>query len=150
MPKFPAITAAGYVEHGKVHLDNRLLFDAALMRWTGRITVTVDSEEMTRSDRAHRYYFGVVLATIAKHTGHTVEELHEIYKAEWNSKTVFWTNHRTGEMTEKRVAQSTTKLKRDEFFDYVENVRMSAAQDLGVVTADPDPEYWKKKDEAAA
>lgn len=149
MPKFPAIHAAGYVEHGKIHLDNRILFDAALLRWKGRITLTVDSEEMTRSDRAHRYYFGVVLKLIAAHTGHSIEELHEVYKAEWNSKTIFWTNTRTGEMTERRVAQSTTRLKVDEFYDYVENVRMSAASDLGVVTPDPDPEYWKKPQPAA-
>lgn len=150
MPKLKPLRVGGYVEAGKVHLDNKLLFDAALMRWEGRVVLTLESEELTRSDRAHRYYFGVVLKLIAESIGHSIDELHEVFKAEWNSRTIFWTNTKTGEMTERKIAQSTTKLKVDEFYDYVENVRFYAAQELGVITPDPDPEYWKKKTEAAA
>lgn len=90
-----------------------------------------------------------MLKKIAEHTGHSIDELHEIYKAEWNSKTIFWTNVKTGEMVERKIAQSTTRLKVDEFYDYVENVRFSAASELGVITPDPDREYWRKRDESA-
>jgi hypothetical protein len=145
MPKFSPIHAGGYVEAGKLHLDNKLLFDAALLRWKGRVTVTIDSEENTRSDRANKYY-RVVLKHIADYTGHSTDELHEFYKGEFNSRPMFWTNYRTGEMVEKKIAQSTTRLKVAEFYDYVENVRFHAAQELGVVTPDPDREFWRKRD----
>lgn len=147
MPKPTRLVAGGHVEGGKIHLDNKLLFDAALMRWDGRVCITVESEELTRTDRASRYYFGAVLKRIKEHTGHSIEDLHEFYKAEFNSKILFWTNPRTGEMHERTVAQSTTRLKRDEFYDYVEQVRFHAASELGVLTEDPDPEYWRKKRE---
>jgi hypothetical protein len=146
MPKHAPIHAVGYVEAGKLHLDNRLLFDAVLLRWTGRVSVTIESEELTRSDRAHRYYFGVVLKHIKEYTGHTIDELHEIFKMRWNSRIVFVTDLKTGEMTEVKIALSTTKLKVDEFYDYVENVRFDAAETFGVVTPDPDKDYWRKRD----
>ena len=125
------------MENGKLHLDNPALFRAALKKRQGRVSVTVESEESTRSDRAHRYYFGVVLKLIAEETGHTIDDLHEVFKSEWNSKTLLWTDPATGEMTEKRIPQTTTKLKVSEFFDYVEHVRHYAAESLGIVTPDP-------------
>lgn len=146
------ITASGHVElgTGKVSWDKPALVTAALKRRKGRVTVTITTEELTRSEQAHKYYFGVVLKLIAAETGHSIDDLHEVFKAEWNSKTVLWTDPATGEMTERRIPQTTTKLKVSDFYQYVEEVRFYAAESLGIVTPEPDPEYWKKREGKAA
>ncbi|MEO8679242.1 MAG: hypothetical protein ABI665_09365 [Vicinamibacterales bacterium] len=42
------------------------------------VEITVRRKRRDRSPKAHRYYFGVVVAIMAEHCGYDVEEMHEL------------------------------------------------------------------------
>lgn len=102
----------------------------------------------TRSQRANAYYWSTVLLLIAQHTEHTPEEIHDAMCARFlpnEHKRVEFFNRHTGEQLDVDIdTRRSSKLTGAPFYDFVEQVRMWAADWLGVFTPDPDPEYWRK------
>lgn len=84
-----------------------------------------------RSLRQNAYYWGVVLPVIAKDTGHTTEELHEIYKRMFLPRQVLRYKDR-----EYPIPGSTTEQDSPEFSEYIERIRAEAAT-LGIVVPNP-------------
>jgi hypothetical protein len=82
-----------------------------------------------RSDQQNRYYWGVVVDLLAVHTGYTPEEMHEALKIK------FLSVRRDGLPD---TVKSTTKLTKDEFCEYIDNIQKWAARDMGCVIPDPD------------
>lgn len=72
-----------------------------------------------RSLKENNYYWGVVLQTIADGTGYTPEEVHDAMR---------WKFLRKGQRFE--TVASTSSLSTYEFEEYLEKIRMFAAQEL--------------------
>lgn len=85
----------------------------------------------TRSQRQNRFYWGVVLTTIADATGNTTEDLHEHFKAVFLPRRFVTL---AGKETE--VAKTTTKLSTDEFSKYLQQIAAFAASELGITLPD--------------
>ncbi len=131
---------------GRIHFDNRKLFDAALKTWDGRVTVTIAPDLETRREKQNRYYHGVVVKMIADDTGQPRDDVHEWLKLTFNGETIEMIDPVTGEETKTRIGRSTAKLKVQPFCDYVEMCKVWAAEFLGIVIPEADPDYWRKSD----
>ncbi len=78
----------------------------------------------------------------------TAEEFHDAMCEKFlenEHKRVEFFNKMTGEtLTVEIDGRRSSKLKAQPFFDFVELVRAFGRDWLGVITEDPDPEYWQK------
>ena len=119
-----------------------------------RIEVKVAKYKPQRSTRANAYLWGVVYELMAKDQEMTPEEVHDAMCERFlpnEQRRVEFFNRMTGEcLAVETDARRSSKLKGDAFFDFVERVRDFARTFLNVYTPDPDPEYWRKRDEVAA
>lgn len=113
------------------------------------IEVRIRRHKATRSERANRYYWGVVLALLAKDQEMTPEEMHDAMCEQFlpnERKRIEFFSRMTGETLDVEIdPRRSSKLKGDEFFDFVERVRLWGLEFLGVVTPDPDQDYWRKR-----
>ncbi len=132
-PKFPAMVA-----EGKLTFRNPVAVHAFIWKFRpeDELTVTIEKRTLPRSNQQNKYYWGAVLPVIAQETGHTEEELHEIYKRMFlPRKTIKYKDH------EYPVPGSTTDCDISDFTAYVERVRAEAAT-LGInVPAPNEIEY---------
>lgn len=120
-------------EDGKLFLFNQGGYTGFLKHLAGkRVTLTIGEDKPTRSSNQHRYYFGVVVKTIAEELGYTSDELHEALKYK------FLRLEAEPDKFRPLVSmRSTTSLKTDEFEQFLEQVRIWAATDLGIVVPLP-------------
>jgi len=143
-----AITVQAYTDSGVLHIEKhvRAQMAAAVKRWPNLpVEITIAPFEQTRRARANRYYWGVVLKMMAVEMQQSADDIHEIEKMRHNSKLVF--DPASGE--EVKVAQSTAKLKVQEFSDYLERVMLDGSEYLGIVFPEPTPsEDWRATAEA--
>lgn len=94
--------------------------------------IKLEPVKAKRSNPQNAYLWGVVYETISHDTGHTAEELHEIYKRmflkpkyiEYNGKEI-------------KVPASTTNLNKIEFGEYLERI-FAEAGNLGIHVPTPD------------
>jgi len=146
--------ASGSVTDGELVVRNRRGFDRAMAQFPDcEVVVTIEKRHASRSLAQNRYYFGVVLHEMSKETGHTVEELHEWAKREFLPKTTVILTNQAGEIVGETVIPetSTKRLNKIQFGELIEWVRLWAAEKLGIVIPDPDPDYgWKKLQKEAA
>lgn len=96
-----------------------------------RIELTIQKLKSTRSTQQNRYWW-LMVGIVAKEIGYTSEELHEILKRLFLTRTKV--NEKTGEIYE--YAGSTAKLNKTEFSDLVENFKRWAAQEFDIVLPD--------------
>jgi hypothetical protein len=94
----------------------------------------------TRSAAMNRYLFGVVYKEIAKATGRTVTDVHDLM-TQWflpKPRLRKLSNWPDGDVrTVVREVQHTSRLTPDEFEQFVTAVRTFAKSCLGVTTTDP-------------
>lgn len=89
-----------------------------------------------RSSQANRYLFGVVYKTIANETGFTVDEVHDAMKVKFRSREDVSTG-----LTVVRSTRSDT----DDFWEYVDQVRLWSHTFLGAYIPEPNEETsWIK------
>ena len=75
----------GQVKDGKLSLDKAGQFKDYLHTLNGkRVELTVEKLKHPRTNSQNRYYWGVVVHEIAKHTGHDPEQIHELLKQIYN------------------------------------------------------------------
>lgn len=103
----------------------------------GRYLAEINSYNK-RSNQQNRYYFGLVVPMIQKSIndlGHdfTKEEIHEWLKDKFNLKEVV--NFNTGEYD--YIPQSTTRLNKSDFSEYVDKIQRFAAEFLTLEIPDP-------------
>ncbi len=136
------------LEGGSVKLNSQRL-DAMLRgRRDCDLEIIIERKHATRSLAQNAFYWSVVVASLSEHTGYTPDEIHEILKAKFLPKTRAITD-RNGEIVgEFVIGGSTTALNKIEFGEYIEQVRVWAAE-LGVYIPDPDPEWKTNATEAA-
>lgn len=97
-----------------------------------RVRATVRKETLGRTLSQNKYYWGVVLATLAEWSGHEPEELHDFLKTQWlglRSRSLP-SGHGFS------VHPSTRTLSVEEFSEYVDKVvRWAAEQGVRVPDA---------------
>lgn len=150
-PKREAI-ATGVKHGGKVLWDDPIGFsDTLKMMPDGSVVVRVElaSPNAIRSLRANRYYFGVVLEEIRKYTEQDKDDIHDFMCARFLGHKVFLVNRETGAATEREVAGRSSSLSPQDFWDFVEHVRLFANEFFGLRIPDPDP-AWRLRDLEAA
>lgn len=87
------------------------------------MVVKVKPYKETRSSEANRYYWGLLLKSISSHTGDDVDSLHEFFKAK------FIGQKESMILGEKiSFVPSTTKLTKEDFAKYVDQIVFFAAQ----------------------
>lgn len=91
------------------------------------VNVTLSKPTQTRSGNQNRFYWGVVVDTIARETGHTVEEVHAVLKQLFLPRRFVTVGKR-----EHELPKTTTELSTDEFTLFLEAVRAWASTDLGL------------------
>lgn len=124
----------GFVKEGRFRPDEAPQFAARLAHLEGRrVRVSVKRERVARTLSANRYYFGVVLATLAEWSGHDPEELHEFMK----QSHLGWRSRELPSGLGYSVRPSTATLTVEEFARYVDNVVKWAAEQ-GVYVPSPE------------
>lgn len=128
----------GTVKGGKLIIIDRVAFDehvAAFPEGT-ELGLVIAKRYKDRSDRQNGYYWGVVLKIISDHTGHSTEELHEIFKRKFLPPRIL-----TYRGTTFKVPMSTTESDTLEFTDYIERIRAEAGT-MGITIPDPDQVHF--------
>lgn len=125
----------GKLKGGKVLYKNPRWVAGMLQQFDDcNLSITFEKRRKHRSKEQMGYLWGVVYPEISEHTGHTPEELHEIYKAQFLRKKVNW---RGAQMT---VLTSTGQLTSNEMAEFITNVILDAGE-MGISVPPPDPEY---------
>jgi hypothetical protein len=119
----------GQVKDGKLSLDKAGQFKDYLHTLNSkRVELTVEKLKHPRTNSQNRYYWGVVVHEIAKHTGHDPEQIHELLKQMFSPK---W-HYPAGLIGAAGIPTSTTRLDTLEFTDYIEKCRLWANEFLGL------------------
>ena len=134
-----SFSAAGTItDDGRLELASRQNFKRLLATMRrGPVTVEVSIARAKHSQKARGYYRGVVLKLISEHTGYDPSELHDLFKHRFTEPVI---RKVLGEEIE---VWTTAEDDSQEFYDFVEKVRMVGAE-MGVDTPDPDSR-WKEK-----
>lgn len=135
--------STAFVKDGKFAMRGRERFDRESKRWPdGEYTVTIERRHATRSAAQNAFYWAVVLKLIAEHTGYTADELHEYFKKRFNSKRLSFVDKATGEIRDEDViGQSTAKLNKVTFGEYVKSIEAWAYGELNITIPPPDPDW---------
>ena len=122
------------VDKGKLTFHDNTALWAYLWKFKpeDELIVTIERPKRQRSLRQNSYYWGVVLKVIASETGHSVEELHEIYKRMFLPRQIIVYKDK-----EYPIPGSTRESDSLEFSEYIERVRAEAAT-LGIRIPSPD------------
>jgi hypothetical protein len=129
-----APTFSAVISKGKMLVRNETEYNAYLWKLKDgeEVKVKITRKRRDRSRNQNNWYWGVVLPVIAKETGHSPDELHEIFKRMFlTPKEVEYKGHRI------KMPGSTSSLSISDFTDYVERVRAEAAQ-MGITVPDPE------------
>lgn len=116
--------------------------------WVGH-KVVVKIDKRTRSQRANAYYWSCVIDLTARETGNSADDLHDAACEQFipnESKQIEFFSKTTGEFLSLTVDhRRSSKLKGQEFFDFVELTRDWIQRFFNVTTPPPDPDYWRKR-----
>lgn len=123
----------GKIENGRPVINQFERYLAGLKEGT-RFSVSVEKWKNKRSMKQNAYYWAA-LTTISEHTGHTPQELHEIFKRMFLPPQFI---QYKGEKI--KVPGSTTKLSSAEFAEYIERIGAEAAS-MGITIQTPDEYY---------
>lgn len=124
---------------GTFHLHNRKAFIDWSKQYPGKdVAIRFERKSSKRSDPQNRYYWGCVVREVCvrlRQLGHqwiTDEDCHEFLKLKFNFEQIVGEG---GEVME--LPKSTTGLTKTEFGEYIDRVRMWAADFLGINIPDP-------------
>ena len=117
---------SGKVEHGLTCLDRPQDYGKWVRSLEGqRIELIVRKRRTIRSDRQHRYYWGVVIEMSAECYGYEPAEMHEAWKLHFLRQES--PDHKLP------TVRSTTSLSTVEFEDYQERIRRKTLEDWGLI-----------------
>ncbi len=112
------------------------------------------AKRLTRSERANAYYWSQVASVLAKENEQTPDEFHDAMCQMFlpdELKRVEFFNRLTGEVLQVTIdKRRSSKLTGQEFYDFVERVRLFGVEFLNTTTEDPDADYWRKRKGGAA
>lgn len=123
----------GVVRDGKLQVQNRALFEAAIRRFPeGVVVVGVKTSRPKRSSQQNRYWHGVVIPLFAEHCGNEVDEMKDILALKLIPKDI--TDPKTGEVY--RVPGHTSELNVKDFNALIERAQRLGAE-YGIYIPDP-------------
>lgn len=134
--KLVTFVSHGAIKDGRLVLNNEAYFRTIIRgyRDTKLVRIILEPARGTKTLAQLGYYHGVVLTEIARHTGSTVEELDDVFKAMFLSKSMKW---RDGELV---TIRSKAELTSDEMGEFIDQVLGEAAE-LGIEIPEPDKEW---------
>lgn len=91
------------------------------------LVIDIEKRKRLRSNQQNAMYWAYVIPAISSETGHTHEELHFFFKRKFLPKQYIKIGN-----TRILAEPSTTKLTTKEFMDYVEQIMVWSAQELGM------------------
>lgn len=132
MSSFPA-----RIIQGKLHINSPDRFKQHLAKFTPEdlLIVSVEKPKKIRSNQQNRYYWSGVLGTITLDTGHTENELHEVFKRMFLPKRYITLGGK-----EVELMGTTTALTTQEFAKYIDQIIIYASSELSI--AIPSPEEY--------
>lgn len=123
------IKHTGYIENGKLKLDNRERFDIDAQSFEGqRVYVTISKETKNRSNNQNAYYWGVIVKMASDESGYTPDEIHELFLAETFGYHTAQINKTILIIPNKR----SSKLNTTEFEELCETARMLASKEYNL------------------
>ena len=144
-PKPRPIVVQARIEGGELKVPGRKVLLAALKHWQdGPCDLEVRPFVETRRAKQNAYYHAVVVKTIATETGHTPEQIHALLKDEFNAEMIEVTDPATGVVAERRIVRSTASLNVQDFADYITQCQVWAAEFLGLVIPEAEPDVLKR------
>lgn len=149
MPSDVSYQAGAVATGSGIELDDRDDFASAMREMPAglRLTVTVEEEKDVRTLAANRYLWGVVYKWIEQETGQPKESTHADMCERFLRRQVHYIDKQTGLTVEKEYVVGSSGLTPREFYEFVENVRLFAAEWHGITIPDPDPEYRRRRAE---
>lgn len=129
----------GKVTDGVLKITKRADFDNEVKQFDGHnVIIKVERYRATRSEQQNRYYFGVVCGLIRerlRELGHdlSIQDTHDFLKGRFNAKELIDVNG--GEVIQ--VGNSTSKLNKSEFMEYLEKIKQFSATTLDLYIPDP-------------
>jgi hypothetical protein len=128
----------GYIQKGKLHLQNRRRFEQEVNDAKDMDVSIIVKKRGKRSTVANNYYWGVVIEEIRhdlRNRGERVEAetIHEFLKGKFNPKKVMVET--TGELLE--LPGSTTEMNATEFGEFLERVIEWCSTSLDLVIPPP-------------
>ena len=91
------------------------------------LVIDIEKRSGKRSLSYNDFYWGVILQEISLYTGHTSNEIHNWFKAEFIKR-----KYLTLGGKKKLMAPTTTTMLTKEFTEYVEQILAWSAQELGM------------------
>lgn len=119
------------LQNGVIVMNRSRLRSALVGRRDCELEIVVERKHATRSVAQNRLYWGVYCAVLSEHTGYTPEEIHEYLKARFLPKAIG-----IGRETVV-IGNTTTRLNKVEFGEYLRAVQQWAAEELDVDIPDP-------------
>lgn len=107
--------------------DKTRLFHV-LKNLSGKHSISIDKFKDGRSANQNRYYWGIVVNTLASEFGYFRDEIHQILRKKFLGYSR--ANPFTGEL--EQFARSTTDLTTDEMEIYLESIRVWALADFSI------------------
>lgn len=138
MSDWPLIVPAQLVG-GRLKLNRVRLAKLLKDRRDAELVLVLEKKHATRSLAQNAFYFGVVVACISDYTGYTPDEVHEFLKAKFLPSKIALAD-KNGELVEEiTIGQTTTKLNKIQFGEYIEAIRQWAAETLDLNIPNPLP-----------
>lgn len=124
------------IKKGKIEIEQRVAFNAYLKKLIGKkIYLIVKPISKIRSLNQNNYYWGGVLTPISEHTGHSIEDLHELFKEMFlGRQEITWRGMK------KNILTTTTSKNTSEFSEYTSKI-ISEVADMGIRIASPEEYY---------
>lgn len=122
----------GHITNRKLELNDRSGFTDVVHSLDDKdIVIEIGEFKPTRTNRANAYYWGVVLKCISDDSGHDPESLHEHFKRKFLTPLIVTI------MDEETKIYTTRTLDSQEFWDYVERVRVFAGEFFNIIIPAP-------------
>jgi hypothetical protein len=127
------VFALGEVACGKLLLRQADRFPEQVQQLRdGVYEIRLERLRATRSQQQNRFYWSVIMQTLADHTGHSPDELHEICKAKFLPKQLAMTDGNGEIVGEFVIGGTTTTLSTEQFRDYCDRIMAWADETLGM------------------
>lgn len=100
--------------------DKKKLYSVLKSRKPKLYNIEIKEYRKDRSGNQNRYYWGVVIKEWCNYTGYAADEMHEVLKAKFNPKELFFKN--SGEAI--KIGGSTAEMDTLEFENYLDQIRI--------------------------
>lgn len=128
-------------EDGRLVLRDEYSMRQFIRQHKGKpMLVTLEQMRNKRSNQQLRFLFGVAYPILEEHTGYTKDELHEIFKLEFNPVIKTLTNKVTNETRDIVIGGSTEDMSTVDFMEFYRKIQQEGAS-LGCYLPDPNEDW---------